>query len=99
MTEEIPKSEETPEELCPDCGVRMAFAVKCFVAPDSWLCQTCFNVRWQRDHGRQSFWERVVEASIVAPVSPSFNGCVTAAQITRFADAMTKDWDARFGTK
>ncbi len=90
MTEEIPKSEETPEELCPDCGVRMAFAVKCFVAPDSWLCQTCFNVRWQRDHSRQAFWERAVLTILrSAPL--------TTDQASLLADEMLRHWNRRFG--
>ncbi len=90
---EIPKSEETHEELCPDCGTRAAFVVKCRTGANSWVCETCFNVRWQRDHSRQAFWERA--ALVILPMGGTF----TTSDVAALADAMCAHWDLRFGTK
>lgn len=89
MPEEIPKSEETPEELCPDCGARAAFVVKCRTGADSWVCETCFNVRWQREHDWQSFWERAA----LALISHGF----TTEETASLADNLATHWGKRFG--
>lgn len=86
---EIPISEKTPNEFCPDCEANGAFLARCFVGPHSWVCETCYNLRLEREHGRQAFWER----SALAFIRHGF----TTEETAGLADNLCAEWMQRFG--
>lgn len=88
MPEEIPISEKTYNEFCPDCEANGAFLVRCFVGAHSWVCETCYNLRLEREHGRQAFWEQ----SAIALLRGGYNTDQTAF----LADSMCAHWERRF---